>query len=66
MGKGKPRTSHTAAEARKDVLDALQAGAVLPEEEARALVDKLIEEARQSGWDAGYDDGLFDGTMSQA
>ncbi|MEV8544550.1 hypothetical protein [Streptomyces sp. NPDC051572] len=62
MGKGKPRTSFAAVEARKAVLDALQAGRALTEPEARALVDRLVMIDRQVGWSAGYDEGLFDAT----
>lgn len=62
MGQGKPRTSYAATQARKAVLDALQAGKPLTEPEARALVDQLVQAGRQVGWSAGYDDGHFDAT----
>jgi hypothetical protein len=62
MSKGKPRISRAAAEARKAVLDALQAGQSLTESEAGALVERLEREYRQAGWSAGYDDGQFDAT----
>lgn len=62
MGKGKPRVSNAAVRARKAVLDALQAGVALPEPEARALVAKLEDVYRSSGFSDGYDEGYFDGT----
>lgn len=61
MSKGSPRTSLTAAEARKAVLDALTAGQPLPEVQAREMVDTLTERYRSPGWSDGYDEGLTDG-----
>jgi hypothetical protein len=65
MGRGKPRVPHAAVEARREVLDALQAGEALPEPEARALVEKLERAYRQSGWSDGYDEGHHDGTWQE-
>ncbi|MDX3694971.1 hypothetical protein PV726_32460 [Streptomyces europaeiscabiei] len=62
MGKGKPRTSHAATQARKAVLDALQADKPVPEPEARAMVDLLVRETRQVGYSDGYDEGSCDAT----
>ncbi|MFM9452455.1 hypothetical protein [Streptomyces europaeiscabiei] len=60
MGKGKPRTTQAAVQARKTVLDALQAGKPVPEPEARAMVDLLVRETRQVGYSDGYDEGGYD------
>lgn len=64
MGKGKPRTTNAAVQARKALLNALQEGRALAEPEARALVDEFEREVRHVGWSAGYDDGHFDGTWN--
>lgn len=62
MGRGKPRVSNRAVQARKAVLDALQAPEPLSEPEARALVEQLEQEYRHAGWSEGYDEGHHDGT----
>ncbi|MBD3004670.1 hypothetical protein [Streptomyces sp. 5-10] len=61
MSEGKPRTTQAATEARKAVLDALQSGRALTEQEARSLADRLMYETRRAGWSAGYDAGFADG-----
>lgn len=57
MAKDKPRTTHTATEARKAVIGALTSGRALPEPEARELVDRLAFHARGVGYSERYDEG---------
>lgn len=60
MGRGKPRVSNAAVQARRAVLDALQAGKPLTEPEARALVEALEREYRSVGWRDGYSEAEYD------
>lgn len=42
---------------RQEVIDGLMKGG-MPQQEASALVRKLVEESRSAGWKKGYDEGI--------
>lgn len=45
---------------RQEIIDSLVKGG-MPQQEASAMVRKLVEESRSTGWKKGYDEGMDDG-----
>lgn len=50
---------------RSEIIDGLMKGG-MPQQEASALVRKLVEESRSSGWREGYDEGMDEGRNQES